>query len=108
MRPNEFDQPNNYINVIRKCLWGMLGTLKGYHQNVEQVKYNSNGKLSFLSDFMMTQLVLYMVNMHRAYSSLDYSKNVDLTIDFIKNWVYDFFIDATKNFIIANPLNPKS
>ncbi|EAR89275.2 isoleucyl-tRNA synthetase protein (macronuclear) [Tetrahymena thermophila SB210] len=108
MRPNEFDVPNNYINIFRKCMWNMLGSLKGYNQNLEQIKIFNNGKLSFLSDYMMTQLVLYMINMHRAYQQLDYATNVDLTMDFIKNWVYDFFLDSTKNFIISNPVDPKT
>lgn len=59
--------------------------------------------MSFVHDFMMTQLVLYMKNMHSAYSRLDYSTAVDLAVDFVKNWVLDFYIDATKKSIIASP-----
>lgn len=57
---------------------------------------------------MMTQLVLYMKSMQKAYVALDYSKATDIAVDFIKHWVLDFYIDATKKSIIAAPKEPFS
>lgn len=66
----------------------------------------NNNKMLFLNDFMMTQLVLFTINIKKAYIQLDYGTAVDLILDFVKHWVYDFYIDATKKDIIANPLSP--
>ena len=111
LRPNEFDLSNTYINTIRKCLWNLLGTLKTYTQDASIMQGSfekDNKKLSFLNEFMMTQLILFSVNVRNAYAQLEFALAADLILDFVKHWVYDFYLDATKKEIIANPLSQSS
>ena len=63
-------------------------------------------KLSLINQYMYHQLILYMANVQRAYQELNYSKVHRLSLDFLKTYIFDFYLDATKNLVISQYRDP--
>ena len=103
--PQEIDQMNSEINMIRKCFREIVMHL---HHEFPKQYYIDLNDLSFLHDFIYTNLILFLYNVDKAYENYDISKVYRLILDFVKNYVWDIYVQGTKSFLISNPLDKTS
>lgn len=103
--PQDIDQMNSEINFIRRCFRELFMHLN--HEFPKQYYIDLND-LSFIHDFIHTNLILFLYNVTKAYETYDFSKVYRLILDFVKTYVWDIYLQGTKNYLISNPLDKDS
>lgn len=103
--PQDIDQMNSEINLIRKCFRELFMHLNQEFPNQFYIDMNN---LSFMHDFLYTNLIFFLFNVTKAYENYDCSKVYRLILDFVKTYVWDIYLQGTKAFLISNPLEKES
>ena len=103
--PQEIDQMNSEINMIRRSFRELVMHLN--HEFPKQYYIDLND-LPFLHDFIYTNLILFIYNVTKAYDNYEISKVYRLIMDFVKSHICDIYLQGTKGFLISNPLDQES
>ena len=94
---HHIDVKNAEINMLRKTYWTIFRYLGDY----KATDAMSLTKMAKTDELMTTQLYLFMKNVDEAYNQFNLAKAYVLIIDFMKNYVNDFYLESIKNRVIV-------